>query len=59
MARMVWAAFAVVAVLGMGLGVGAPPVLAQPAFQAPPVLSARELLPPEMLAGPHFQVDER
>jgi hypothetical protein len=32
---------------------------AQPAFQAPPVLTARELLPPDMLAGTHFQVDDR
>ena len=31
---------------------------AQPAFQAPPVLTARELLPPDMLSGTHFQVDE-
>jgi hypothetical protein len=31
---------------------------AQPAFQAPPVLHARELLPPDMLAGAHFQVDD-
>jgi hypothetical protein len=59
MARMVWAALALVAVLEMGLGVDTSPALAQPAFQAPPVLSARELLPPEMLAGPHFQVDDR
>ena len=43
----------------MGLGIGARPALAQPAFQAPPVLSARELLPPNMLAGAHFQVDDR
>ncbi len=56
---MIRAAPTVMAVVGMGLGVGAPLALAQPAFQAPPVLSARELLPPEMLAGPHFQVEDR
>ena len=33
--------------------------LAQAAFQTPPVLSARELLPPDMLAGSHFEVDDR
>src|SRR5262245_28680791 len=43
----------------LGLAVGAPVVLAQPAVQAPPVLRARELLPPDVLAGPHFQVDDR
>ena len=31
---------------------------AQPAFEAPPVLKATYLLPPEMLAGPLFRVDE-
>jgi hypothetical protein len=43
----------------LGFWTGAPPALAQPPFQTPPVLSARELLPPDMLAGPHFQVDDR
>ena len=33
-------------------------VSAQPAFQAPPVLTARDLLPPDMLSGAHFQVDD-
>jgi hypothetical protein len=55
----VWAALAAVAVVGMCLWGIAPAALAQPAFQAPPVLRARELLPPDMLAGPHFQVDDR
>src|SRR4029434_6582706 len=55
----VWAVLAAMAVVGMGLWVVAPAALAQPAFQAPPVLRARELLPPDMLAGPHFQVDDR
>jgi hypothetical protein len=32
---------------------------AHPAFEPPPVLSARELLPPDLLAGPLFQVDDR
>jgi hypothetical protein len=53
------AALAAMAVVGMGLWGVAPAALAQPAFQAPPVLRARELLPPDMLAGPHFQVDDR
>lgn len=48
-----------VVVLVMAVGMGARPALAQPAFQAPPALSARELLPPGMLVGPHFQVDDR
>jgi hypothetical protein len=47
------------AAVGIGLWDGAPSAMAQPAFQAPPVLRARELLPPDMLAGPHFQVDDR
>jgi hypothetical protein len=58
-ARVIGAAFASMMVLGVGLAVGVPAVRAQPASQAPPVLSARELLPPDMLAGPHFQVDDR
>lgn len=58
-ARVVGAAVAGMTVLGVGLGAGVPAVLAQPAFQTPPVLHARELLPPDMLAGPHFQVDDR
>ena len=48
-----------VAVLWMGVVVGAPSVLAQPPFQVPPVLSARELLPRDMLAGPSLQVEDR
>ena len=55
----VWTALVAVAVVEMCLWVVAPAALAQPAFQAPPVLRARELLPPDMLAGPHFQVDDR
>jgi hypothetical protein len=43
---------------GAGALAAAGQALAQPAFQAPPVLTARELLPPDMLAGAHFQVDE-
>ena len=58
-ARMIRAILAGMAALWMGLGVGAPSALAQPPFQAPPVLSARELLPRDMLAGPHFQVEDR
>lgn len=34
-------------------------VEAQTAYETPPVLSAKYLLPPEMLAGPLFQVDDR
>src|SRR5262245_42792750 len=32
---------------------------AQPPFQTPPILNARELLPPDMRAGPLFEVDDR
>jgi hypothetical protein len=56
---MIRAILSGMATLWVGLGVGIPAVLAQPPFQAPPVLSARELLPRDMLAGPHFQVDDR
>jgi hypothetical protein len=56
---MIRAILAGVAALWMGFGVGIPSALAQPPFQAPPVLSARELLPRDMLAGPHFQVEDR
>ena len=55
----IWAALVAVAVLGAELGFGVSAVFAQPAFQAPPVLSARELLPRDMLAGAHFEVDDR
>ena len=58
-ARRVGAALTGMNVLGVGLAVDAPAVQAQPAFQAPPVLHARELLPPDMLAGAHFHVDDR
>jgi hypothetical protein len=34
------------------------PAQAQRGFEAPPVLKARVLLPPEMLAGPLFRVDD-
>jgi hypothetical protein len=44
---------------GAYVWLAATPALAQPAFQAPPVLSARELLPRDMLAGAHFEVDDR
>jgi hypothetical protein len=33
--------------------------LAQQPFEAPPVLSAKYLLPPEMISGPLFRVDEQ
>ena len=56
---MIRAILSGMAALWVGLGVGIPAALAQPPFQAPPVLSARELLPRDMLAGPHFQVDDR
>ena len=58
-ARVVGAVLTGMTVLGVGLGIDAPAVLSQPAFQTPPVLHARELLPPNMLSGPHFQVDDR
>jgi hypothetical protein len=44
--------------LAGGVGVLFPvvPALAQPAIQAAPVLRARDLVPPDMLTGVHFQV---
>jgi hypothetical protein len=33
--------------------------VAQQSFEAPPVLSAKYLLPPEMISGPLFRVDEQ
>ena len=36
-----------------------PAAAAQPAYQTPPTLKAGDLLPPDMLAGPLFQVDDR
>ena len=43
---------------GAWVWLAATPAVAQPAYQTPPVLRARELLPPDMLAGTHFQVDD-
>jgi len=34
-------------------------VAAQPAYEAPPILSAAKILPPELVAGPHHRVQEQ
>src|SRR5215510_4765486 len=53
-----WALLTAIVLSGAGLA-AARGAEGQPAFQAPPVLKASELLPPEMLAGPLFRVDDR
>src|SRR5262245_325153 len=50
---------AAIALSGACLGGTVRGAEAQPAFEAPPVFRASELLPPEMLAGPNFRVDDR
>jgi hypothetical protein len=35
------------------------PVFAQQPYESPPVLSASKILPPELLSGPNFRVQER
>src|SRR5262245_17617911 len=57
--RRVWSALFRLVLTGACALPAARVALAQPALQTPPVLSARELLPPDMLAGPHFEVDDR
>jgi hypothetical protein len=54
-----WTLLAAIALSGAWLGATARVALAQPAFQAPPVFRASELLPPDMLTGPLFRVDDR
>ena len=46
-------------VLGGGLVAASLAAWAQPAVQSPPVLQARELLPPDLLGGPLFKVDDQ
>ena len=41
------------------LGVALPASAQQGGYEAEPVLSASEILPPELLSGPHFRVQER
>ncbi len=57
-ARTVWTILVTMVLAGTCVLAVARSVPAQPAFQAPPVLSARELLPPDMLVGTHFEVDD-
>ena len=58
-ARVARRTLASVALSGACVSPPTHPAAAEPPFQTPPVLSARDLLPPEMLAGPLFRVDER
>ena len=57
-AQTVWTVLVAMVLAGACVLAVASAAPAQPAFQTPPVLSARELLPPDMLAGAHFQVDD-
>ena len=50
---------AVAALCAAVLVVGGPAADAQAPYETPAVLSARSLLPPDQLAGPLFQVDDR
>jgi hypothetical protein len=55
----VWAAIITLALAGAWLWTAERPAEAQTPYETPPVLSARYLLPPDMLTGPLFQVDDR
>jgi hypothetical protein len=57
--RTVWTVLVMMVLAGTCVLADAGAAPAQPAFQAPPVLSARELLPPDMLRGALFEVDDR
>ena len=50
---------AVVALCAAVLAAGEPASDAQTPYEPPAVLSAKALLPPDQLAGPLFQVDDR
>src|SRR5262249_11788505 len=54
-----WTVLTAIALTGACLGGAVRGAEAQPAFEAPPVFRASDLLPPEMLAGPLFRVDDR
>src|SRR5512136_913304 len=49
----------IVVALTAAVMVMAAPAAAQQPFEAPPTLSARYLLPPDMISGPLFRVDEQ
>ena len=57
--RAAGGALAAIALSGWGLWATAGVAAVQPPFQAPPVLRASELLPPDLLAGPLFRVNDR
>jgi hypothetical protein len=50
---------AVVAMCAHSLLAGGVVEAAQPSVETPPVLSAKQFLPPQLLAGPRFRVDEQ
>ena len=50
---------AIVVALTAAVVMMAAPATAQQPFEAPPALSAKYLLPPEMISGPLFRVDEQ
>lgn len=58
--RMCMLGLAAVAAFLLVLGIMGPPLVqAQTPTEPPQVVSARSLLPPELLAGPRFRVDDR
>jgi hypothetical protein len=48
-----------VVAVGIVLGAGLPVAGAQARYETPAVLSAADVLPPELLRSPHYRVDER
>jgi hypothetical protein len=57
--RTAWVTLLIFSVCVLSLLALVQPALAQQPFEAPPVLSAKYLLPPEMISGPLFRVDEQ
>ena len=57
--RVARAALVTVVLSGACLVLASGEAEAQPAFQAPPVLSARDFLSPDLLSGPLFRVDDQ
>ena len=57
--RIAWLTLVTVSLIAVCFTALARDAVAQQPFEAPPVLSAKYLLPPEMISGPLFRVDER
>ncbi|HSB79690.1 MAG TPA: hypothetical protein VLM91_12985, partial [Candidatus Methylomirabilis sp.] len=64
--KRMWQSSKVFAILVASVASGAVSLLAggiaagaQPSVETPPVLSAKQFLPPQLLAGPRFRVDEQ